>query len=149
MQNYTYRSVKASMKVAGAMSILLSDFLDGISGGEANMPKFSSVLDYIDEHYTENIRLETLADIMNISTMYFSNAFKSTFNISPKQYVLNKRLAKSQQLLIETELSIKDIAYAVGFENENYFSEFFSSKMGISAVKFRNRKIKRERESIL
>ena len=149
LQNYTDRSVKASMKVAGAMSILLSDFLDGISGNEANMPKFSAVLDYIDEHYTENIRLQALADIMNISTMYFSNAFKNTFNISPKQYVLNKRLAKSQQLLIETELSIKDIAYAVGFENENYFSEFFSSKMGISALKFRNRKIKRERESIL
>ncbi|MBR2466880.1 MAG: helix-turn-helix transcriptional regulator [Clostridia bacterium] len=149
LKNYTDRSVSASMKVAGAMSILLSDFLDGIGASEANMPKFQSVLDYIDGHYTENIKLDTLAEIMNISTMYFSNAFKSTFNISPKQYILNKRLAKSQQLLIESELSIKDIAYAVGFENENYFSEFFSSKMGISALKFRNRKINRERESIL
>ncbi len=149
LENYTDSSVSACMKVSGAMSILLSDFLDGIGRASSAMPKFAQVLEYIDKHYTENIRLDTLAEIMNISTMYFSNAFKSTFNISPKQYLLNKRLSKSQELLITSELSIKDIAYAVGFDNENYFSEFFSLKMGISALKFRNRKINCERESIL
>lgn len=148
LDNYTDRSVSSVMKVSGAMSVLLSDFLNGIGSSESAMPKFAEVLKYIDGHYTENIRLEELAQIMSISTMYFSNAFKSTFNISPKQYILNKRLAKSQQLLIESELSVKDIAYAVGFDNENYFSEFFSSKMGISALKFRNRKIERERETV-
>ena len=149
LENYTKSSVSATMKVSGAMSILLSDFLGGIRAGAASIPKFSEVLDYIDGHYTENIRLDELAAIMRVSTMYFSNSFKKAFNVSPKQYVLNKRLVKSQELLIDSELSIKDIAYAVGFENENYFSEFFSAKMGISAVKFRNRHIERERESIL
>ncbi len=149
LDNYTERSIKAEMKVSGAMSILLSEFLDGVGDLAANMPKFSAVLAYIDEHYKENIKLKTLADIMNISTMYFSNVFKSTFNISPKQYILNKRLTKSQELLIESELSIKDIAYAVGFDNENYFSEFFTSKMGISAMKFRSRRVDTERKSIL
>ena len=86
---------------------------------------------------------------MNISSMYFSNYFKMTFNISPKQYIINKRLMESQRLLLENQLSIKEIAYAVGFENENYFSEFFSSKVGISALKFRKRELPTTRESIL
>lgn len=149
LNNYTDRSISASMRVTGAMSMLLSGFLDGIGAGEANMPKFSAVLEYIDANFTKNIKLDELAAMMNISTMYFSNAFKSTFNISPKQYILNKRLAKSQQLLIDSEMPIREIAYAVGFENENYFSEFFAAKMGISAVKFRKRQIKRVRDSIM
>lgn len=148
LRNYTDRSISASMKVAGAMSILLSDFLGDVKTSESGMPKFRVVLEYIDAHYTEDIKLDELAAIMNISKMYFSNVFKSTFNVSPKQYILNKRLIRSQELLIDSELPIKDIAYAVGFENENYFSEFFSSKMGISALKFRARRIRRERESI-
>jgi AraC-like DNA-binding protein len=46
-------------------------------------------------------------------------------------------------------MTVKEIAYAVGFENENYFSEFFSAKIGISALKFRNRQLPKTRESIL
>jgi AraC-like DNA-binding protein len=86
---------------------------------------------------------------MNISTMYFSNAFKRVFNISPKQYILNKRLMESQRLLLETEMSVAEIAYAVGFDNENYFSEFFSSRVGISALKFRRLLIPTHRDSIM
>ena len=81
--------------------------------------------------------------------MYFSNYFKKTFRISPKQYVLNKRLMESQRLLLESRLSIKEIAYQVGFENENYFSEFFAQRVGISALKFRKRELPTTRESIL
>ena len=92
-------------------------------------------------HYKEHIALSDLAALMNISTMYFSNSFKAAFHISPKQYILNMRLTESQQLLLQTDLSIKEIAYSVGFENENYFSEFFTSKLGVSPRKFRNRRI--------
>ena len=86
---------------------------------------------------------------MNISTMYFSNSSKQVFHISPKQYILHKRLTESQRLLLETDMSIKEIAYAVGFENESYFSEFFSAKIGISARKFRNRELPTTRDSVL
>jgi AraC-like DNA-binding protein len=149
VENYSSNSMKSIFKVQGAMSLLLSDFLAEASASSADLLKFEGVLKYIDEHYKENIPLSKLASIMNISSMYFSNYFKSTFNISPKQYILNKRLMESQRLLLENKLSIKEIAYEVGFENENYFSEFFSSKVGISALKFRKRELPTTRESIL
>ena len=149
VDNYADNSISARLKVRGAMNLILSDFVREVGSNMQKIGEFENVLAYIDENYNKDIKLKHLADMMKISSMYFSNHFKATFHISPKQYILNKRLIESQRLLLETSLSIKDIAYAVGFENENYFSEFFSAKTGISALKFRNRKLPTSRDSIL
>jgi AraC-like DNA-binding protein len=149
MENYTKNTQDAYLKVQGAMDLLLSDFFGEQGTDRHALLKFEPVLRYIEEHYREPIVLDQLSALMNISTMYFSNFFKQTFHISPKQYILNRRLSESQRLLLESDLSIKEIAYAVGFENESYFSEFFSAKVGISARRFRDRRLPRTRESIL
>jgi len=141
LSSYRDNSYAARMRVQGAMNLIMADFLDGISLERGGIAKFAPVLAYINEHFRENISLATLAELMNISTMYFSGFFKRTFNISPKQYILNKRLTESQRLLLETDLSVKEVAYAVGFENENYFSEYFSAKVGIPALRFRQRRL--------
>ena len=148
VENYSKDTVGARFKVEGAMRLILSDFLSGVTASQ-DLQRFDAVLKYIDSHYKENVTLGSLAKIMNVSSMYFSNYFKKTFNISPKQYILNKRLMESQRLLLETSMTVSQIAYEVGFENENYFSEFFSSKVGISALKFRKRELPTTRESIL
>lgn len=142
VDNYKDKSAAARMKVQGALNLIMSDFIGDVAIERGSITKFEGVLKYINEHYRERISLDTLAGLMNISTMYFSNFFKKVFNISPKQYILNKRLTESQRLLLETKMSVKEIAYSVGFENENYFSEYFSSKIGVSAQRFRNREFK-------
>ncbi len=138
VENYKKGEVAAEHKVLGAMEILLSDLLENLAVEERDVEKFKPVLEYIEQHYCEKIQISALAKMMNISPMYFSNAFKASFHVSPKQYILGKRLSKSQQLLTRTSLSVREIAEQVGFENENYFSEFFSAKVGISALKFRS-----------
>ena len=149
LENYTLNTQEAYLKVQGAMNLLLAPFFADVTTDRHSIIKFEGVLKYIDQNYKRNIRLDELAALMNISTMYFANYFKQVFHISPKQYILNKRLDESQRLLLESEMSIKEIAYAVGFENESYFSEFFSKKVGTPALKFRNRDIPRTRDSIL
>jgi AraC-like DNA-binding protein len=123
VDNYTKNTHEAYLKVQGAMNLLLSPFFSQVSADRHNLLKFEGVLRHIDQNYKRNIPLSELAGIMNISTMYFSNYFKQVFHISPKQYILNKRLSESQRLLLESEMSVKEIAYAVGFENESYFYE--------------------------
>ena len=137
IENYTDHSINAQMKVRGAMNLLLADFFSELATNRQQLARFEPVLLYIEEHYREPLMLSQLATLMGVSTTYFSNSFKEVFRISPKQYILNKRLARSRQLLLETDLSIREIAWEVGFENENYFSEFFSSKIGQSALKYR------------
>jgi len=149
ISNFADNSWAGKMRVQGAMNMLMADFVGDVSLDNKALAKFMPVLSYIDEHYKTNINLSHLASIMNVSTMYFSNLFKSTFNVSPKQYILNKRLTESQRLLLETDLSIREIASLVGFDNENYFSEFFTNKVGISALRFRNRQLPTGVDSIL
>ena len=149
LQNYTKNTTEALMKVRGAMNLLLSDFCAEAGANSQQLLRFAPVLSYIEENYRRPIRLSELAAQMNVSPLYFSSYFKATFHISPKQYVLNKRLTESQRLLLESDMSVGEIARAVGFVNENYFSELFSCKMGISALKYRARAIERERKSFL
>ncbi len=149
IENYSKNTTEARMKVQGAMQLLLSDFFKETSPDHKDLSRFEPVLSYIEENYRDDIPLSVLSAKMNISTLYFSNFFKATFHISPKQYILNKRLAEGQRLLLETDMSISEIANSVGFANENYFSEFFSSKIGISASKYRKRALPKSRDSIL
>ena len=149
VDNYTIDTEEAYLKVQGAMDLIIAPFFSGDNITKHSLVKFERVLSYIDENYKTNIRLSDLAGIMNISTMYFSNYFKEVFRISPKQYILNKRLSESQRLLLTTDMSVKEIAYALGFKEESYFSEFFTQKMGISALKFRSRNLPKTRSTVL
>ena len=139
VENSEKNDVAAERKVQGAMEILLADILENLAIKPRDEKKFEKVLKYIQEHYREKIEICELAKMMNFSKIYFSNAFKAAFRLSPKQYIQGLRLVESQKLLARTELSVREIAEYVGFENENYFSEFFSTKVGISALKFRNK----------
>ena len=138
LENNKKNSPSSERKVQGAMNILLADLLENFDVQSRDVERFRPVMDYIDNHYHEKISIGQLAEMMNLTKVYFSNTFKAAFHVSPKQYILGKKLFKSQRLLTRTELSVREIAEQVGFENENYFSEFFSAKVGISALKYRN-----------
>jgi AraC-like DNA-binding protein len=139
IDNYKNNSYDSKMKVEGAINLLLADFFaDGVKDTQS-LVKFQPVFDYIDKNFRSNISLKDMADLINVSPVYFANSFKSEFGISPKQYLLNKRISQAQQLLLETNLSVKEIAYEVGFENPNYFSEYFAKRTGITALSFRHR----------
>ena len=141
LDHYSDGSYAARLRVQGAMNLIMADFAREMSLESGVITKFEPVLQYINDHFTENISIAYLAELMSFSKMYFSNYFKRVFNVSPKLYILGKRLTEGQRLLLETDMSVKEIAYAVGFDNENYFSEFFTAKVGISALKFRNREL--------
>lgn len=136
-QNYNSPIPSSHFKVQGSMQILLSGFFDHIDITRQNIMRFVPIIDYLQNNYRQEITVKELASLMNLNTVYFCDLFKKTFHISPKQYIINKRLVESQNLLIETDLSIKEIAYTVGFTNENYFSEIFKQKTGLPPSYFR------------
>lgn len=149
LENYDKNSHGAQMKVQGAMNLILAPFFDKDITETSNLARFQPVFSFIDKSFKENLTLQDMASVINVSPVYFANSFKKAFGISPKQYLLNKRLAYAQQLLLETDLSVKEIAYEVGFDNQNYFSEYFASKIGVSALKYRKRAFPRNRDCIL
>ncbi|MGN0468096.1 MAG: helix-turn-helix domain-containing protein [Acutalibacteraceae bacterium] len=96
------------------------------------------VADYIVEHYSEQITLEELARMADMSLSHFSYCFKKTFNESPAGFIRKLRISKGMQLLISTNLTVKEIASQCGFATNTAFSEAFKSMTGVYPSEFKS-----------
>ena len=97
-------------------------------------------VNYIKNNIALSVNVKTLTDILGISQTYLHRIFKENFGVSTKQYISDYRLNEAKKLLIETELSVTQIAASVGFSDVLSFSKFFSKCVGISPQNYRTRK---------
>lgn len=100
-------------------------------------PIIKKVCSYVEENLADDISLETAADFAGVSSFYLSKLFKEEKGETFINYISDKRLEKSRQLLEQTELSIKEITAEVGYNDQNYFSRIFKSKYGLSPKEYR------------
>lgn len=85
-----------------------------------------------------SVDLPKIAAATGLSYVQFLRRFKACSGLSPSEYVASLRLQKAKDMLLGTDLQIKEIAYACGFENEYYFSNFFKKHTGLSPSAFRS-----------
>ncbi|MBQ6296864.1 MAG: helix-turn-helix transcriptional regulator [Selenomonadaceae bacterium] len=95
--------------------------------------------DFIDEHYTENIKLEDIANAVCANVYNLSKVFKAEIGISPMRYVVLRRIGEAQNLLINTDMTITRIALSVGYNNSNYFQNVFKDFMQMTPKEYRKR----------
>ena len=95
------------------------------------------IVDYLNEHYREEINLDTLAKQIFLSKHYLSHIFKAEMGISPIKYLTLKRIEESKRLLKETHYSITKIAELVGYPNAIYFGQFFKKVVELSPSEYR------------
>ena len=100
-------------------------------------PIIKKVCTYVDENLSHDISLETAADFAGVSSFYLSKLFKEEKGETFINFISDKRLEKSRQLLSETNLSIKEITAEVGYNDQNYFSRIFKNKYGLSPKEYR------------
>lgn len=94
---------------------------------------------YIDANYSKNITLDLLADITHINKFYLTHTFTVCLGQSPINYLTEKRLSASKELLAGSNLSISQISSMTGFSSQSYFSQTFRKKMGITPLQYRKR----------
>ncbi len=82
----------------------------------------------IDTDISQKIHIRLLAKEATLSEFHFYRSFKNAFGISPYQYLLNKRLEKSIELLKEKKFRLTEIAYQVGFNDIYSFSKSFKKR---------------------
>lgn len=92
---------------------------------------------YIDTHFRENPSLEQTAAHVHLSPSHFSKLFKATVNCTYSAYLLKTRLQFADTLLIQTDMSITEIALQSGFSNSNYFCDVFRKSHGMSPSQYR------------
>lgn len=92
---------------------------------------------YIEEHYSEDISLDDVAKEVNLSSYYFSRFYKEESGINFSDKLLNVRMEQAKELLKKEELSIKDVAFMVGYMEANYFSKIFKKVTGVTASEYK------------
>ncbi len=90
-----------------------------------------AAVDYIEEHLAEeDLSIVSVATHVYLNPVYFGRVFKSTFDMTFKQYVLRQRMERAKQLLAQENLSISDVCEQVGVGNPSYFSRLFREYTG-------------------
>ncbi|WP_088243956.1 helix-turn-helix domain-containing protein [Calothrix rhizosoleniae] len=120
MQHYTTRTTKPKT------------YKDGLP-----MVKLQLVLDYIQAHLDQDLGLKELANLLQLSPHYFSHLFKQSVGIAPHQYVVQQRVQRAKQLLKQADMTIGEVAYAVGFANQAHLNRHFKRMTGITPGAFR------------
>jgi transcriptional regulator of acetoin/glycerol metabolism len=95
------------------------------------------VREYIETHLSESVDLAALAGIAGLSLYHFARAFKQSAGVTPHHYLVQRRVARAQEMLARTELSLAEIALATGFSDQSHFARHFRQTLGMTPGQFR------------
>ncbi len=94
---------------------------------------------YIDAHFSEDISLDFLAELVHLNKYYIAHSFAEAYGISVISYLLGLRLRCAQEHLADSDLTIAQIAQVSGFSSHSYFTQMFKRSLGVSPVTYRKR----------
>lgn len=103
--------------------------IDDKSGNKEKL-LLTKIKQYIEEHYSEEISLESVSAIAFMNPYYFSSFFKKHTKQNFKQYVTEIRMKQAVSLLRQTDLMVYEIAEKVGYNNARHFSDMFKKHYG-------------------
>ncbi|MRX07383.1 helix-turn-helix domain-containing protein [Pseudoduganella sp. FT25W] len=99
--------------------------------------KIRRAVDYIRAHFQEDIGFKDIADQLDMSPYHFARMFKHSMQESPHQFIMRCRIESAKKMLIESDKSIADIAFDVGYKSQSYFTTRFALLVGVTPAAFR------------
>lgn len=113
--------------------------LELVSGRESSEPSkmIMAALNYINQHFCENISLTEVAENINISKNYLCDIFKKELGITFMNYVTNLRIEKAKDYLANTDMKMYEVSDAVGYSDYAYFSQIFKKHTGTTLSAYR------------
>ncbi len=100
----------------------------------------TQVIQYINEHYNEDISLNELAELVFLSPNYLSNIFAKDMGITINRYIRQIRMNQAYRYLTQTNMKISEISRQVGYPNTSYFCKLFQEQFDTSPEKYRQTK---------
>lgn len=136
------RNLKKQMMEIESIKDMYSILLEIIKSGtprylpSEKQQKIAPVIEYIAEHYTDNVTNDTLASVAGMSTVYFRKIFTSVIGVSPVVYTRNIRIEKAKEMIRSDYGTLSDLAKSLGYSNLYDFSRDFKKHTGVAPSKF-------------
>ena len=102
-------------------------------------PQIQESIQYMKEHFSERLSMEELAAMQGFSPAYFTRLFSSSTGQSPLAYLTQLRLNQATFLLLNSSLTVEEVATGCGFSCGNYFCKVFRRAAGLSPAEYRRR----------
>lgn len=99
--------------------------------------ELANVADHLKEHFREKLDVPRLAEMSGLSVRQFERKFRSTFQTTPREYLMRMRVIEACELLARTNLQVTEVALEAGFYDHSDFARHFRSQMGQSASVYR------------
>lgn len=140
VQRYRDMALWEKMELRGAMLMIMSHFIRQAKPRVWTQDeRMKRVLEYVHSHISDSINIEQLADVACITKPYFIRLFKHEFGFPPVQYINRKKVERAQLLLFTTDKAVKEVAFILGFSDQNYFIRLFRKLTGITPQEYRRK----------
>lgn len=118
---------------------LLSSKAFSYTSTQAGLERINAVFAFIFERFTENITLDEIADVANMSPTAFCRYFKSHTNKSFSQFLIETRVHHSCKLIMNEEIKLSEIAFKSGFNSLSYFTKQFKKVTGLTPLEYKKK----------
>jgi AraC family transcriptional regulator len=105
--------------------------------GGLGSARLRQVIDYIEAHLADDLSLAMLASIAGLSLHHFGETFRQSMGVPPHRFVLSRRIERAKILLLSTDMTITQIAFAVGYSSQSHFATKFRQAAGATPQRFR------------
>lgn len=139
MYNKNTPSAQAIMRdlAAKVLMLLWLHFQERKSIPEQNLERYYSIAEYLCSHYRDGISVSEVARHENISVTRLAHFWKEVTGLSIRQSITQFRLGEAEKMLLDSSLTINEIAYRCGFSDEKYFYQHFKAHFHITPNEYR------------
>lgn len=94
---------------------------------------------FVQQHIDREISIDHLADMACVSKPHLTRLFRQAFGVSPRQYIIRKKIQHAQKLLLTTGFTVQQIARSIGIGDVSYFIRLFRKNLGFTPQDYRNK----------
>lgn len=135
--NLPHEIIMMTAKLYAFLAFLIEESNVGLSGKtRSGAEHVQRACDYIAAHYSSSISVEDVAAHLGICRSQLYRIFKQNTSISPQKYLTEFRLRQACTLMNKRSMSVKEIAYSVGFDDPLYFSTVFKASLGQTPTQY-------------